>query len=1069
MIHTVTSNSDQQESTILEIDSTTARMTVKLRIQNQQPQSILNAKLNTLFSLNFTKYDLLNNRMFWGFVVYSVDQSTLDVSSDGAGGVLLKYAAVNATITVPPRPPSLPAQVQNLSTTPVPEPIQVTVRINPAGSPLNFGWINMDIEHTYPALLDSGNGAFGWEPTLVYPILQFEESGLNSLTPPLQFAAVYKSNAVGGINSVSGAAVHIDDQRGNRKRTGFNQPTSRLSFDLQNPIHLKADAFAGNPLYVRPDRYKLSAFDSRGSTDFGYGGNTMMYRIRAFKIDGATVGSPADWHDVLNIYRRWLKVRKPTFYSKLIQGRPPNSPVDNMSPFTTVANYGLEGPIDPPPSQPAPRFPDLHKWLELHPIKKGEPDMSGNKNDSLLDLLVRMKQKFAVAGLKLEAQLWGWEMAGFFRYAGAFPPVTNVLSADSTKFKRAMKELADKGILISITTDPLAELFNRYRFRGHLIWTGTLARWVDILDPTKWVEAIPYSFPAKMKAATCAATDVTINGKPYNRIWIVRPFGGITPNCSEAVRIEKSRKLDAYGVLVTGSPALGTGLYRATGNGICPTQDLEDLYLNNWLRNGVFAFGARLLEFMKHSFDGFCYNKYHQHIVQGRPTIPPTPQPIQPLDPNAPFDNVIGVGSWYVKRCQSMLNGVQTFGQELDPNNSFSLTNEHTPLEAMVPYIDEYYPNHEHFHYVYSDLLTPKMTLGRDFAIHPGYKERRQKVNNLPPINYARPDHFLHLDRDREAIPVDPAVRATSFTTWQQQCVAYFKKYFEVANYGIAPKYYPTVDPPTPTPRLKPPVEGDPLPDTYPPTYTYNRCIQDVFNLRHAIFEIGARAVVGERIIVPSVWFESSYGYDQPYPFFDYNEEAINMAVRAVWLQTTFKDFFRGGFMLGEEAIWSLLLPGPEEMVGNRILWTWSNGLLGVRDFKDVKILFDRIALDDTVFGGEWQQKGLLDFLSKGIDKENQSGIATYFQIQHRVWQRGEGATRRVLYVFANLANGGVNVRFNYGRGLEGVSPNSGWKKTITRFTDAITSEPPANVHLGLAEDLAMPPRSFAAIEIKKP
>jgi hypothetical protein len=163
------------------------------------------------------------------------------------------------------------------------------------------------------------------------------------------------------------------------------------------------------------------------------------------------------------------------------------------------------------------------------------------------------------------------------------------------------------------------------------------------------------------------------------------------------------------------------------------------------------------------------------------------------------------------------------------------------------------------------------------------------------------------------------------------------------------------------------------------------------------------------------------------------------------------------------------LLPGPEEMVGNRILWTWSNGLLGVRDFKDVKILFDRIALDDTVFGGEWQQKGLLDFLSKGIDKENQSGIAAYFQIQHRVWQRGEGATRRVLYVFANLANGGVNVRFNYGRGLEGVSPNSGWKKTITRFTDAITSEPPANVHLGLAEDLSMPPRSFAAIEIKKP
>jgi hypothetical protein len=1038
MLYSIISNPDQQEKTILDIDSDTATMTVKLQ-KGSQLEEIRTVKLNNLFSIRFSKYDLKENRMFWGYWEYTTYQSTLSASSDGSGGVILKYTSVNPVRVVCPRPARLPVYVQDLKTIPVPQPIQVTVFIKPAESAPNAGWINMDIEHTYPAQFSSGNGAFAWEPKLIFPIMHFEEGALREespltfVTPPLQFAAVYQpavyppDKPKSGINFVSGVAVLTDNERGHATQAYFDKENRQLSFALLNPIHLKkstgapGQADAVEHSYIRPDRYRLSG--QGGHTDYGYGGNAVMYRIRAFQIDGACKGSPADWHDVLHIYRRWLKVRRPAFYSRLIPNRPTNSPVDTMSPHTIIANYGLDGPIDPPPANS--RFPELHQWLELHPIKSGEADMTGNKNESLLDLFKRLKQRFQVTGLKLEAQIWGFEMAGFYRFLGGFPPVTNVLSEDPTKFTRAMKELADNGIIVSITTDPFSALFNRYRFRGHLIWVGT--DWADITNSAKWKHAIPYSFPTKLKSATCAATNVSINGVQFDRVWVVLPGSGISPSptCGDAETMKKFQKLDAYGVPREPLSLIGSGLYRATQKEICPTQEFENIYVNKWLKNGLFQYGARLIEIMKHSFQGRCYDRTHQHIV-----------PVPPIEEKWPFDNLIGCGSWYVKRCQRVLNRVQTLGQGLDPNNSFSVTNEFTPIEAMVPYLDEYYPTDEYFHYVYSELLTPKMSLGgKDWAIHPGYKERRKKVNELPPTNYARPDYMLHSDRDEEDKPAVQLALTKSFKTWQLECVNYFNKYFEVANYGIAPKHYPTaVLSGTP----KPPIQGDPLPQTNPSSYTYNRCIQDVFNLRPTMFETGRSAVLGERILVPSVWFEGSYGYDQPYPYYDYNEEAINVAVRAVQLQMTFKDFFRGGFMLGEETIRELELPSGKIIKGNRSIWAWRTLR---RSFDDVSILVDSIAKDDIQLGTDLRLSPVKDFISEGIDKESFNRIDVYSQIQHRIWQRGDGQTRRVLYVFANLGNGDVTVSFNYGRGLEGVTASSGWQKTITKISDVITPQ----------------------------
>jgi hypothetical protein len=484
--------------------------------------------------------------------------------------------------------------------------------------------------------------------------------------------------------------------------------------------------------------------------------------------------------------------------------------------------------------------------------------------------------------------------------------------------------------------------------------------------------------------------------------------------CDDASEMQRSQKRGADGVLSGGpAAALGTGMYRGLQKLICPTESVQRIYRDNWLKNGVLSYGVRLLELMKHGpWDFYCYDKGHQHII---------PKPAA----TARYTNVIGRGAWYIKRMQTILMDVQDAGYEKD--SSFALTSEFSPPEALIPYFNEVYSSDSAFQFVYSNLVSTKMSLITDFATHPGYRERYLREEK----GVVRPDYMLSEDRDTAQKPITPEDISQSFAEWRDAAMSYFTQHF-TSEPGIAPNY---------------------------PNYTYNRCVQDVFNLRARIFEIGTRAVMGERIILPAVFLEEP---------FDYNEELVNMAARAVQLQKRYYRFFRNGYILGETKV--VVLDAEEKA------WAWGSHRLAPRPFDDVPELVANVTGEDKQLGPA--RFPLFDFISRPVDQEAydlQGGgvfrneIITPLRIPHLIWQHGEGDDRRVLYLFANIGNTPTSVEFIYGRGLEGISPDAGWKRITTTITPDGTTQETAEVWLGYREmSLLIRERSFVGILLRR-
>jgi hypothetical protein len=148
---------------------------------------------------------------------------------------------------------------------------------------------------------------------------------------------------------------------------------------------------------------------------------------------------------------------------------------------------------------------------------------------------------------------------------------------------------------------------------------------------------------------------------------------------------------------------------------------------------------------------------------------------------------------------------------------------------------------------------------------------------------------------------------------WHLECTNYFNDNYEIVNHGIAAKDYPTNS-----------GEGKP-----PGAYTFNQCIQSGFNLWSYIFRYGMAAVVGERIYLLSTFLEEPS---------EYNAEAINMAVRAAHMQMRFRNFYRGGYMIGQAQIIS----------GNKAVWAWR---VGRRQFNDVAPLVNALYTKDEIEG----------------------------------------------------------------------------------------------------------------------
>src|SRR6185436_17769197 len=121
--------------------------------------------------------------------------------------------------------------------------------------------------------------------------------------------------------------------------------------------------------------------------------------------------------------------------------------------------------------------------------------------------------------------------------------------------------------------------------------------------------------------------------------------------------------------------------------------------------------------------------------------------------------------------------------------------------------------------------------------------------------------------------------RDPHFTNWREEAVNYGAIFqVEQGNWGNAPRNYPV-----------PGMDSKPI-----TIYTYSRAIQDTFNLRVNIFDNGAAAVRGIRLMIPSAWLE---------PPLECNAAALEHAVLASRLQARHRNFFRFGRMLGETLV----------------------------------------------------------------------------------------------------------------------------------------------------------------------
>jgi hypothetical protein len=725
-----------------------------------------------------------------------------------------------------------------------------------------------------------------------------------------------------------------------------------------------------------------------------------------------------------------------------------------MAPHTVIANYGLDGAVDP--SHPA-----LSGWLEMHPLRNNAPDtVNAQGNATFVQLMNRLKNKFPSGSLpKLEVQAWGIEQAGIYQFICGYPPMTNKISNDATKFRTGVNTLANQGSVVAVTTDPLNTIFNRGRYGGHIRFKGT--DWSKVDAVASWEPFIVHPFPANIRNQTCAVTITKIGAKQFNRVWIVEHFPLIekVPNSPHAVALKAAQKMDEWGVRRQDLPVIGSGLYRATQKQICPTAEVGRIYKADWVKPWVIDQRVRILEFMKHGRHAyFCYRTDHQHIVA---------HPHFPQQTTVGYTNVIGRGSWYARRVQCMLYDAHDLGRAFDGNSfcTFRVAHEFMPPEAVAPYVDEYYSGNEMFDFVYSHLVTPKETPGRGgWGVHPGYKEARKVAG--PTL--LKLDWMLSADRDSNAnrpplrtpgiSPADVTKRKVSFREWRQKCVDHFNQHFKVQQWGTAPRGYPRA--PSSGGSLVPWNPQNPLGNTNPPTYTYNRCVQQSFNLRANIFATGASAVRGVRIMIPSQWLEEPL---------DYDNEAVEHAVRASRLQMNHKNFFRFGRMLGET--WIVKVNGVQPPAD---IWTWGDGGNLTRTFDDVEVLVEHIRLDDDELGTAWDTKPLLDFMSKPWDKElypdgTYNEIVVTSQVHHRVWQSGEGDTRKVLYAFANVSNTITRVVFLYGRGLEGVRQAAPWRRTIHVIAPATIAPLSGFAWAGRKEpDLVIPPRSFAAVVVEK-
>ncbi|NJM39560.1 MAG: hypothetical protein HC853_01685 [Anaerolineae bacterium] len=315
-----------------------------IELRNAQNQLVYRAPLKALttssFAIVFRKFDLANidnNQHFLGEVAYRISQNKSPNITSGAGWVNYRYAVSPSNTPPEAGQPALPQF----------DAIHVDVKLSaPTGS--SKGWVDLDVQFTYPAQAQNGDANTAWEVRLVYPELLLDGTAADHqlLNPvgvlgsvaymlahqhtaapdgfnlPAQFAALYRLGD--GAASAQGFALSATDETGHEKRLHLEARGSdtALSLRLITPIFLKGGA------YVRPAAFKLSAGDA-----LGYGGAKMTFRLRAFHLQSNTPEGTLGWHDVADLYRQWARTRTNTFWRKHNAARQTNAPRRHHEPL----------------------------------------------------------------------------------------------------------------------------------------------------------------------------------------------------------------------------------------------------------------------------------------------------------------------------------------------------------------------------------------------------------------------------------------------------------------------------------------------------------------------------------------------------------------------------------------------------------------------------------------------------------------------------------------------------------------------------------------------------------------
>lgn len=1058
----------------------------------EQPKFTLSPSKSCVFTIVLHRFDLSKQKRVGTPVRYTINsRRSYDnvVVVESAGKLDLDYKQVKTSSGKPPMN------------------VRLTFTSIPPKEP-GKGWIDLDIEISPIPTPDAKKPHIAWEIEVAYPQVVFVDtdiSGHVALNPDgllgnpseivkarvtkdnpnpvvespmtVQFGALYKTAAGTAGFTAQGIIFSGDDRWGNWKQfnyagAGATPPATKLFCQITSPIHFMR---LQPPSFFNPGSYTLSG--GQQNMD-GLKGGGMHFRLRAFHLE-SKANNPLDWYDVADFYRRWLRAKQstdPTFFYKKEHAAAARGPLQQMAPHTVISNYGVDGAADPPPPPPSPpdeenppepRFPRLHQWLEHHPVKDGDPDWPGNANDSLLKVLNTIRGRFGSANVALEAQIWGFEMGGLYRYVGGFPPTTDALREPSvsppapSRLKEGLDQLLGSNIVPIATTDPLWPVWDMRRFRGHRI---------------DGVEAITEPFPAQFKGdfyMTCATLEGSDDfGVHSNRIFVVE---SCTDGADDSARFLAARKRAADGRIDDpGNPRIigGNRLYPYTRLHVCPEDAIVSLYQNEWVSR-LFGYGFRLIEFMVQPYwDFYCYDA--AHAAHGEIT------------------SVLGRGSWYVARMRELLSPLRG----LAAVTPFALVHEFPCPEQLLPYIDEVYVHGSSsirvwygdsrstqlrttaadltaarhvpvYKFMLSERLSEKMNLA-DNRPHgfPGYRE--VLIDKTPP---SLPDHMLSAARDADTA-------AVTFDSWRDACITYFKENFdaEKTEHGLAPRDYALCG-------------GG--------TYSYSRCVVNVFNLRSELFRLGMAAVSGERMLVHSILFERPMMFDgkakvvKDYPgVHPYDEPVIDMAVRCAQLQMTFSSYFVGGRMAGQ-----VLITG-----GNRTVFAWRAHR---RSFIDVQELVDSLSTADerSTTDAKALKLSLVDFISRGVDlptvtpcydpdayaphEKSFASLIRTDMIQHMVWRKDMSSGYKCLYVFANVGNTSLEVganplTFKYTRGIDAkVNASAGWKKRAWLF-DGPTSTNPKGKQLSASADgdavqyeadesISLPARSLLAIELFKP